>query len=333
MNDSVNLPGSGDGGERAPPESPVGMQPSPAPTGDSSGGADMPVQRAFRERRRGRTPWLIAGVMLAFLGGVTATLLLYPRLAGWWVAPATPQAVVSAAPVEPPRDLAGGRPMDAARQDLLAVRMMELEDRLARISVAAQTASGNATRAEGLMVAFAARRALDSGAPLGYVEGQLRLRFGQAQPRAVATIINAAREPVTLTDLQGGFAEIAPSLAHSPPGTSWWTAFRQEARNLVIIRKTATPSPLPERTIPRIERLLAAGRVAPAMEEVGRLPGKAAAEGWLDMARRYREARRALDLIETAAILESPPAAVLPPGPAPSPPPIIVPPPMPSSPE
>ncbi len=35
------------------------------------------------------------------------------------------------------------------------------------------------------------------------------------------------------------------------------------------------------------------------------MPGRAYADRWMQLARRYLEARRALDLIETAAILES----------------------------
>ena len=66
----------------------------------------------------------------------------------------------------------------------LAVRVADLEDRLSRINVQAQAASGNAARAEGLLIAFAARRALDRGSPLGYIDPQLRLRFGDAQPKA-----------------------------------------------------------------------------------------------------------------------------------------------------
>src|SRR3546814_8195783 len=92
--------------------------------------------------------------------------------------------------------------IEGAHAAALTTRVSELEDRIPRINVQAQAASGNAARAEGLLIAFAARRALDTGGPLGYIEGQLRLRFGRAQPRAVATIINAAREPVTLQDLQ-----------------------------------------------------------------------------------------------------------------------------------
>lgn len=265
-----------------------------------------PAPRAFRERRRSRVAWLVALVIFAFLGGIGAAIITYPRLIAWWSGGSV-KALAAASTETTAPSTAAPLPADAARQDLLALRMTELEDRLARVSVAAQAASGNATRSEGLLVAFATRRALDSGATLGYLEGQLRSRFGQAQPRAVATVINAAREPVTLTDLQAGFDDIAPSLRTSPPGTGWWTALQREARDLVIIRKASTPSPLPEKAIPRIARLLSSGRVAPAMEEVERLPGKANAERWLEMGRRYREARRALDLIETAAILESPP--------------------------
>ncbi|MGK2911331.1 MAG: hypothetical protein ACSLE1_16245 [Sphingobium sp.] len=280
--------------------------PTPAATKSGFAANTPPPARAFRERRRSTTPLLIALVIFAFLGGIGAAVATYPRLIAWWGGRSvTPLAASSPETASAPS--AAALPVDAARQDLLALRMTELEDRLARVSVATQAASGNATRSEGLLVAFATRRALDSGATLGYLEGQLRLRFGQAQPRAVATIINAAREPVTLTDLQAGFDDIAPSLRTSPPGTGWWTALQREARDLVIIRKASTPSPLPERAIPRIARLLSSGRVAPAMEEVERLPGKANAERWLEMGRRYREARRALDLIETAAILDGPP--------------------------
>ncbi|AUW57231.1 hypothetical protein C1T17_03135 [Sphingobium sp. SCG-1] len=299
---------------------PLGTTPAPAPADvaapddtDSSFTANAPASapRAFREKRRSNAPLWVALIVLAFLGGIAAAALAFPRLSGWWNGTAQPVMVATGVKASSP-NAPVSLPADAARQDLLALRMSELEDRLARVSVAAQAASGNATRSEGMLVAFAARRALDSGSPLGYLEGQLRLRFGQAQPRAVATIINAAREPVTLIDLQAGFDDIAPSLRTVPPGTDWWTAFQREAHDLVIIRKASTPSPLPERAIPRIARLLASGRVAPAMEEIARLPGKATAERWLEMARRYREARRALDLIETAAILESPPVRVVP---------------------
>lgn len=196
------------------------------------------------------------------------------------------------------------RPLSTDAAQLLDGRVVQLEERLNRITVEAQAASGNAARAEGLLVAFAARRALDSGMPLGYVEGQLRLRFGQAQPRAVATIINAAREPVTLADLRGGLFNVADQLTTPGPQTGWWEAIEHEARELVTIRRASTPSPRPEAAMERALRYIDAGRVSSALIEVEKMPGRAAAERWMQFARRYIEARRALDLIETAAILE-----------------------------
>jgi hypothetical protein len=194
--------------------------------------------------------------------------------------------------------------LEANHAQTLTTRVSELEDRIARINVQAQAASGNAARAEGLLVAFAARRALDTGAPLGYIEGQIRLRFGQAQPRAVATIINAAREPVTLQDLQGGLEELEPKLVGRGKSQDWWADIKREVGELVVLRDAGTPSPLPERRLARARRLLEAGRVDAALAEVSRLPGRSAASRWMEQARRYVEARRALDLVETAAILE-----------------------------
>lgn len=262
--------------------------------------ASGPVPAPMPVRRRSYGPLLAILLLLGFAAGVAATVVAMPRIRQWW-APQAAQA--GKLPMVDTRSAAPARPVTASGLDLLDLRTAELDDRLTRINVEAQAASGNAARAEGLLVAFAARRALDSGAPLGYIEGQLRLRFGQAQPRAVATIINASREPVTLIDLEAGLAEIAPDLAVSPQ-TDWWSALLREVNGLVTIRSTASPSPVPEQAYQRARRLVESGRIDGAMAEVERMPGHVAADRWLQMARRYREARRALDLIETAAILE-----------------------------
>src|SRR3546814_16914803 len=79
-----------------------------------------------------------------------------------------------------------------------------------RSTLQAASASGNATRAEGLLIAFAARRALDRGLSLGYLEAQLRLRFGDDQPTAVKTIIDTARAPITLDQLRRELHALAP---------------------------------------------------------------------------------------------------------------------------
>jgi hypothetical protein len=256
------------------------------------------------KRGRGRALGLMLGLLIAFAVGVGVTIWAMPYLERWWQGAdrATTARLPMAVTGRLPQGYAPPLNADAAR--LVDMRVVQLEDRLNRITVEAQAASSNAARAEGLLVAFAARRALDSGTPLGYIEGQLRLRFGQAQPRAVATIINAAREPVTLIDLRAGLLAVSDEVTRNPPDIGWWNAVEQEAKALVTFRKTTTPSPRPQAALERALRYIDAGRVGSALAEVEWMPGKAVATRWSEFARRYVEARRALDLIETAAILE-----------------------------
>ncbi len=189
----------------------------------------------------------------------------------------------------------------------LAARVADLEDRLSRINVQAQAASGNAARAEGLLIAFAARRALDRGSPLGYIDPQLRLRFGDAQPKAVTTIVNASRQPVTLEELSAGLDEIGPSLTSGSADSGFWQDFKRELSELFVIRRQGTPSTAPQQRLIRAKRYVETGNVDAAIAEVEKLAGiekDEDASEWMEKARRYNEARRALDVIETAAILE-----------------------------
>ncbi len=194
------------------------------------------------------------------------------------------------------------------KERALAVRVADLEDRLSRINVQAQAASGNAARAEGLLIAFAARRALDRGSPLGYIESQLRLRFGDAQPKAVTTIVNASREPVTQEELATGLDDIGPSLTSGSSGKGFWTDLKQEMSELFVVRRDGTPSPIPQQRLIRAKRYVENGNVDAAIAEIDRMPGSTNSDElagqWMEKARRFNEARRALDVIETAAILE-----------------------------
>lgn len=212
------------------------------------------------------------------------------------VLPAPAQSAEAAAPALTPE-----------LQRALAARVADLEDRLSRINVQAQAASGNAARAEGLLIAFAARRALDRGSPLGYIDPQLRLRFGDAQPKAVTTIVNASRQPVTLEELAAGLDDIGPSLTTGASGAGFWTQFQRELSELFVIRRQGTPSPAPQQRLLRAKRYVETGNVDAAIAEIEKLAGLEKDEDasiWMEKARRYNEARRALDVIETAAILE-----------------------------
>lgn len=209
-------------------------------------------------------------------------------------------------------------PVTVGDADHLSARVADLEQRLARISLEAQSASGNATRAEGLLVAFAVRRALDRGLPLGYLEPQLRLRFGDAQPNAVKTILEAARDPVTIEQLRGQLEILALQLMGGVGGSSddFWTAVQREMSELLVLRRADSLSPSARERLERVRRYLTSGQVDKAINEVEAMPGAEVAKAWIMDARRYHEARRALDLIETAAILEpreSAPVPVIPP--------------------
>lgn len=182
-------------------------------------------------------------------------------------------------------------------------RLALIEDRFSRIDQQASRASAQASRAEALLIALAARRVLDRGEPLGYLENQLKLRFGGAQPQAVQTIVNTSKRPVTLYQLSGQLEAAAQALASERRNESTWTKVQREVASLFVVRRASSPV----RQLDRAERakaLLKAGRVDEAIAEVERLPGARDAQDWIAAARRYAEAQRALDIIETAAMLE-----------------------------
>lgn len=191
----------------------------------------------------------------------------------------------------------------AEQQGGIDQRLAAAEQRLARLDLQAQAAAGNAARSEGLLIAFAIRRAVDRGAELGYLSDQLRLRFGDALPNAVNTIISFSREPVTLDQLIARLDGLAPEL-QAGDDRGGFERFTDELGALFTIRRESAPSPQPEKRIERARLFLLSGRPDDAVAEVRNLPGASQAKQWLRDAERYASTQRALDLIETAAVLE-----------------------------
>lgn len=262
-------------------------------------GPEAPPAKPDEAARKGPNLTLIAA-LIAFVAGL-ALMALAMR---WWLGDraAPPVAdTVAEAPAEP-ATVAGDPIALRARADTLAVRIAELERRLDDVDTGSRTASGFASRAEGLMVAFAARRALDRGLALGYIEDQLRLRFAEAEPQAVAVVVRNAREPVTLADLREALDNIAPSLIRTNLSDGWWSAIRRSLASLIVIRQRGSQSPRPADRLERARQRLNEGQVEGAIAEIERMPGAEHAENWMRAARRYVNARRALDRIETAAI-------------------------------
>ncbi|MXO93801.1 hypothetical protein GRI62_09295 [Erythrobacter arachoides] len=190
----------------------------------------------------------------------------------------------------------------AQQQGGIDARVAALEQRLARLDIQAQSAASNTARAEALFIAFAARRVIERGEPLDYLADQLRLRFGEDRPRAVQTIIDASREPITLDQLLARFEGIAPTLDDAPGGEGVFTRLGRELSEVFIVRRETTASPIAQRRIERARAFLEAGRLEPAISEVRQLPNSAAALDWIGDAERYAGAQRALETLETVAV-------------------------------
>lgn len=259
---------------------------------------------------RSLKPILLA-VLAAFLLGAAAAGYIAWR--GYFGLSLSRDARPTAANIVPPPP----RPMPSASETARAEvvervaeaqggidqRLAAAEQRLARLDLQAQAASGNAARAEGLLITFAARRALERGAPLGYLAEQLQLRFAEAQPNAVRTVIDFGRDPVTLDVLLAQLDGLRPALAGGA-GQPALDRLRDQLANLFVIRRETAPSPQPRHRFERARLFLESGRIDRAIAEIGILPGSDRATAWIAAARRYERAQQALDLLETAAIQE-----------------------------
>lgn len=253
---------------------------------------------------------VIAGTAMLIGGGALGGWLAWHYAAPSPVVAAQP-AITPVAPVPSQRlqpaalAPAPGAPLTATQEGTIATRLSLLEDRLARISVAADGASGNAAKAEAMLLALAARRALDRGLPLGVLEAPLRLRFGETQPVAVAAIIAAGRAPVTEDELAAQLVRLRSAL-DVVPDSGILDRLRNGIDSLIVIRSSETPSVTPANRYDRAMQALGRGRIDLAIVEVEAMPGANHPDvaAWLRTARLRNDASRALDLIESAAILE-----------------------------
>jgi hypothetical protein len=246
---------------------------------------------------------LLIALCLILVGGAAAAWALarYDRAAVLLgVAPVVPAPLaVKPQPIMPQAN-APSAPLSG---DVASARIAELEARLARVENATQRAEGSAGRADALVVAFAARRALDRGVALGYLEGLLVDRFGRQHPRAVATIVTASRTPVRLDQLTAEYDALRPQLRAAGPNENWLAGLRRELGSLIEIRRADRPSTKPDARYDRARERLSAGDVDGALAETMRMPGAARAGPWITRARRYVAAHHALDEIESSALL------------------------------
>lgn len=252
---------------------------------------------------------LLVALVLVLVGAAAAVWALghyQPAARFLGIVPSQPAIVMTPKPVvmNPQPQSAQSAPPAQIQAD--EQKIADLEDRLGRVENAAAQAQGSAGRADALVIAFAARRAIDRGVALGYLENLLVEHFGEDHRAAVGTIITTSHEPVRLDDLIAQYGTLGPDLRRGGPEDSWWTSFKGSLGDLVQIHSADRPASNPEARYERARQRLAAGDVEQALAETMRLPGAARAGDWAARARRYIAAHRALDEIESAALMPSP---------------------------
>jgi len=250
---------------------------------------------------------LLIALSLVIAGAAVATWgLAHYQPAARFLGVVSPPAPVTSRPVtltSVPQSSPGPA---ASPTQAEAERLATLEARLSRVENATQRAEGSAGRADALVVAFAARRAIDRGVALGYLENLLVERFGPQHQQAVATIITASHQPVRLNDLTAEFDTLGPELRRGDARADWWANVVYQLSSLVEVRRADRPSTNPDARYNRAVQRLASGDVDQALAETMRLPGASNATDWVGKARRYIAAHRALDEIESAALLPGP---------------------------
>lgn len=249
---------------------------------------------------------LLVGFVLLLLGAAAATWGLshyQPAARFLGVTPSSAPEMLNPKPVvmnpQPAAQPAPAAQPDQAQEQ----RIANLEARLQQVENATQRAEGSAGRADALVVAFAARRAIDRGVALGFLENLLVSRFGPQHEAAVATIITASHQPVRLEDLIAEYDSIGPDLRRGGPNDGWWTNLQRQLGSLIEVHRSDRPPVNAQARYERAMQRLSGGDVDQALAETMRMPGAANASDWVGKARRYIAVHRALDEIESAALL------------------------------
>lgn len=283
---------------------------------DMTFGSPLALQRS--RTGRGRVMLVVLLILAALAGGAWygwKTGWLEVHVSGLSVTPVpSPSASMSQAAAQTTANLAA---TDAALT-AAAAKISALEQRLAELNQQANAAAGQASQAEALLAAFAARRAIERGQPLGYLETQLRVRFGATQQSAVDRVIAGAQKPMTLPLLSEMFEKLAPQLIGGAKSEGTWDWMTRQMSELFVIRHADSPSPTAESRAERVREALAGSRIDAAIAEVEHMPGKDAATEWLAHARDFASVEHALDQLETAALSFPPTPPVVKPADAPA---------------
>ena len=250
-------------------------------------------QTATATSRRGFTfKHIMLLILCAFVGGAIVAYVIADKY-GFLTPSDAPVAVESST-----RTVGNVAATDA---DAIA---QPVTDQMAPSYPSLNMLSPEVARADGLLLIYAVRGAIDKGAPLGALAEQLRLRFGATQPQSVAAILSAGQAPVTVDALKTELRGLAPVLLTGNRDDSTWATVKRELSELFVLRKENGPSLAPNERLIRAEALVDAGKLDLAVTEVAALPGASIAQSWMARAKRFSDARKALDRLEKVAILQ-----------------------------
>jgi hypothetical protein len=267
---------------------------------------------AGQRRELGWGGRLLIAFALVLAGAAAATWGLArsdeaARLLGVATERTPPPRVASTAPA--PSRLSGPPAAEGSPNQTEQQRIAALERRLSEVENATERVEGSAGRADNLLIAAAARRAIDRGVALGYLEKLLVERFGNRHRAAVATIVTGARRPVRLNDLVADYEALGRDLRRGGPETGWWSSLKRELGSIVEVHSAKRPPLAPDARYDRALARLQSGDVDEALAETMRMPGASRASAWVADARRYIAVHRALDEIESSALMPGPAAA------------------------
>ena len=108
---------------------------------------------------------------------------------------------------------------------------------------------------------------------------------------------------------------LEPALLTGSRADGIWNTVKREMSELFVLRKDGAPSPAPTQRLERAQTFVEAGNMTGAMAEISAMPGAAAAQSWLIRAKRYSDARKALDRLERGALVAPVTAPVVLPAP------------------
>jgi hypothetical protein len=119
--------------------------------------------------------------------------------------------------------------------------------------------------------------------------------------------------------LQAELTGLAPVLLTGNRDTSVWATVKRELSQLFVLHRDGGSALSPEQRMFRAQVFVEAGNLSAAMAEVAAMPGATAAQSWLVRAKRYTDARKAIDRLEQMALIRPVVVPVKVPEPAPVP--------------